>query len=232
MFRRRELFILAGVVAVDAGDGRHIPLELAMHEFEQATRDAVHHAGQKVIDARVVPGEFAGQMLVDIRFSGDRAGAITALERWKTTVPGIAGGSVILRTLVRGADLNLEWSDDEYDKQLQARGRSADPESARQLAAQRLDSGSHPVRPSWLTDWAEAARHPWKTRLFMFAGFGLLGVIGATLTGHLSPGSLAVAAALGGVIGAALGEYAMRAMRRLGAGAGVSDSGGGQGTVS
>ena len=54
----------------------------------------------------------------------------------------------------------------------------------------------------------------------MVAGFALVGVILATLTGDLTPSSLAVAAALGALVGAAMGEYAMRAMRRLGAGDG------------
>ena len=58
--------------------------------------------------------------------------------------------------------------------------------------------------------------------MFLTAGFALLGAIIATLTGHQTPGSLAIAAVLGAVIGVAMGEYAMRAMRRLGAGDGRS----------
>jgi hypothetical protein len=54
----------------------------------------------------------------------------------------------------------------------------------------------------------------------MVAGVIVLGVIVATLPGHLALVSLAAAAAVGAVVGAAMGEYAMRAIRRLGAGAG------------
>ena len=213
---------MLGVVEIDLDRAWRGSLDVAMQDLEQATRNAVHEAGQRVIDARVVPGELAGKVLVDIRFSGDRAGALAAFERWKATVPDVAGGSVILRTLLRGADVNLEWSDDEYDKELQARERSAEPGSPRQLAAQRPDTGSRPAGSWWLTDWQEAARHPWKARLFLIAGFALLGVIFAPLTGHLALGSLAVAAGLSAAVGAAMGEYAMRAMRRPGAGDGRS----------
>lgn len=214
---------MAGVVGVDLDQARRASLEVAMHELERATREAVGDAGQRVIGARVVPGEVGGEVLVDIRFSGDRAGALAALERWKTTVPDVAGGSVILRTSLRGPDgLNREWWDDEYDKALQARERPAEAEFARQPGAQLPDGHARRLRRSWLTDWQEAARHPWKTRLFMVAAFALLGVIVAALAGDLTPWSLAVAAALGAVVGAAIGEYAMRAMRRLGAGNGRS----------
>jgi hypothetical protein len=222
MFGGRELFILAGAVRVDPGHARRASLELAMVEIEQLTRAAVDLAGQKVIEVRVVPGELTGTVFVDIRFRGDRAGAIAALERWKTTAPAVGGGSVLLRTLLRGADLNLEWSDDGYDNELQAGGRSTQPKPARQFAARRPDSRSRPARRSWLTDWEEANRHPWRTRLFMAAGGGLVGVVVATLTGHLALESLAVAATAGAVVGAAMGEYAMRAIGRLGAGAGRS----------
>jgi hypothetical protein len=214
MPRHRELFILAGVVAVDLDQARRESLEVAMHQLEQATRDAVHDLDQTAISARVAPADNGGEVLVDIGFSGDRAGAIAALERWRNTVTDVAGVRGILRTWLRGPDdLNLEWCDDEYQTELEARLRSADAETTRQTSAQVPDERPGPTRRAWLTDWDEAARHPRKTRLFLAASFAVLGVISAPLAGDLTPWSLAVGAALGGVAGAAIGEYALRSLR-------------------
>jgi hypothetical protein len=114
---------------------------------------------------------------------------------------GRCGVTGILRTVLGGSDgLNLEWWDDEYNKELEARWRAADAETPRTGRAR-------------LTDWEEAARQPRKTRLFLTASFTVLGVIFATLAGDLTPWSLAVGAALGAVTGAAIGEYAMRSLR-------------------
>jgi hypothetical protein len=214
MFRRRKLFFLAGVVAVDLDQARRDSLEVAMRQLEQATRDAVHDVDQTVIGARVAPGDEGGEVLLDIRFSGDRAGAIAALERWRNTVTDVAGVRGILRTLLRGPDdLNLDWCDDEYQKELQARWGSADAETTPEISAQVPDGRPRPARRAWLTDWQEAARHPRKTRLFLAASFAGLGVIFATLAGGVTARSLAVGAALGAVAGAAVGEYAMRSLR-------------------
>jgi hypothetical protein len=202
MRRRRKLFFLAGVVAVDLDQGRRDSLEVAVHQLEQATRDAVREVGQTAINARVAPADNAGEVCVDIGFSGDRAGAIAAVERWRSTVTDLAGVRGVPRTWLGGADgLNLEWCDDDYQKELEARSRSADAETTRQTSAQVPDERPRPTGRAWLADWDEAARNPWKTRLFLAAAFAVLGVISAALAGDLTPWSLAVGAALGAVAG-------------------------------
>lgn len=216
MPRRRKLFILAGVAAVDVDQARRDSLEVAVDQIERATRDLVEGVGQTVIHARVVPGDNRQEVLVDVRFSGDREGAIAALERWRNTLTNIAGVRGILRTSLSGADgLNLEWCDDDYQKELEARSRSADAETARQTGAQVPDERPQPPGRAWLTDWEEAVHHPRKTRSFLAASFAVLGIIVAALAGDLTPWSLAVGVALGGVAGAAIGEYALRSLRGL-----------------
>jgi hypothetical protein len=214
MPRRRKLFILAGVVAVALDPARRDSLEVAMRQLEQATRDAVREVGQKAVSAQVAPADNGAEVIVDIGFSGDRAGAIAALERWRNAVTDVAGVRGILRTWLRGPDgLNLEWCDDEYHKELEARLRSAEAETTRRISARVPDERPRPTRRAWLTDWEEAARHPRKTRLFLAASFAVLGVIGATLDGDLTPSALATGATLGAVAGAAIGQYAMRSLR-------------------
>jgi len=217
MPRRRKRFFLAGVVAVDLDQGRRDSFEVAMHQLEQATRDAVHDVGQTAITVRVAPADHAGEVVVDIRFSGDRAGAIAALERWRDTVTAIAGVRGILRTWLGGTDgLNLEWCDDEYQEELEARLGSAEGEATLQTKVQVPAGRPRPTRRAWLTDWDEAARHPRKTRWFLAGSFAVLGIISAALAGDLTPWSLAGGAALGAVAGAAVGQYALRSLRRRG----------------
>jgi uncharacterized protein YcfJ len=96
MFKRRKLFVLAGVSAVDLDEARRDSLEVVMHRVEQATRDAVHDAAQTVIGARVAPADICGEVFVDIRLSGDRAGAIAAALG---AVTGAAIGEYAMRSL-------------------------------------------------------------------------------------------------------------------------------------
>jgi hypothetical protein len=68
MSRHRELFILAGVVAVDPDLVRRDSFDAAMHQIEQAGRDAVRDTDQKLIDARVTPPDDDAAVIVSIRF--------------------------------------------------------------------------------------------------------------------------------------------------------------------
>jgi hypothetical protein len=134
MFRRRdkpprELFILAGVVAIRPEPARPDSLEVAMHQIEKAARHAVQAADQQLIDATVTPTDGGTAVISDTRFSGDRDGALIAFERWKDAVVQVPAVSRFLRTWLRGRDVNLEWIDDDYQAQLAVR-LDADPEQA------------------------------------------------------------------------------------------------------
>jgi hypothetical protein len=80
MFARHDLFILAAVVADDV-DGASVLHDVAMSRIEDTARDAVRAAGQRLIEANLAAGVDPAEMLLDVRFSADRAGALAALER-------------------------------------------------------------------------------------------------------------------------------------------------------
>jgi hypothetical protein len=121
MFGRRELFILAGVVAIDSEVARVDSLEVALQQIEDAARNAVKEADQRLIDANVSPTDGHTAAMLDVRFSGDQNGALAAFESWKHGVVEVPAAGRVLRTLLRGKRLNLEWIDDDYQTELQAR---------------------------------------------------------------------------------------------------------------
>jgi hypothetical protein len=208
--RHRDLFLLAGVVAVDP---RLESLDVAMCQIEQAARNAVQEADQKVIGSRVDPADDGTAVTVDIRFRGGRQGAVAALEAWTNAVADLPSARRVLRTWLAGSDgLNLEWCDDEYQKELEARLETADEQTKQEMSARVPEERPRPSRRAWLTDWEEAARHPRKTLAFLAASFALFGLLIVALAG--TPWwSSAVAAVVGAVIGVAFGGYGMRAMR-------------------
>jgi hypothetical protein len=140
MFKRRADYLMTVDVEVDYAqvdqfadeqsverdDARIVFLDSVMRHIEDAGRNAVREAGQKL--KQVEPDlEF---MTVDVHFSGDSEGAVAALERWTDAVANLMATKRILRAWLRGSDgTDLTYWDEEYRAELEQSAESLDEET-------------------------------------------------------------------------------------------------------
>lgn len=141
--------MMAGLIEIDRGRAQRFAAEHNLVsddalarlmqevpiEIECAGREALDDAGQTVVDARAyVDSKRPATVIGSFGFSGDRDGAVAALNGWTDAVARRSPTARMLRRYVHGADLHLEWCDDEYQKELdEGRWWSPSEEETREL---------------------------------------------------------------------------------------------------
>jgi hypothetical protein len=116
----------------DLAEIKELTVQALSKSVQTWAKEAVKEAGQKWKGAQLDPGGEWPRF--QVRFQGDSEGAVAAFDLWGEKVGISSGIKRILKASLRGSDgTNLQYMDEEHEKELMATFDALPPEMQDQI---------------------------------------------------------------------------------------------------